>query len=361
MNITFRVDASLKMGTGHVMRCLALADALLAEGHHCHFITREHPGNLNGLIQQKGYTLSTLPSHDAREVDDDEALPPHAGWLGSTWQDDSAQTRHQLVGRQVDWLIVDHYAVDRRWEQELRRHCRRLMVIDDLADREHECHLLLDQSLGRQAQDYVPLLPVRSDLLLGPRFALLRDEFAQLRQRSLARRQNPALGKLLVNMGGVDASNVTSAVLNVLRDMTPSHWRIKVVMGATAPWRDQVIALTRNMPCPTEVIVNATNMAELMCEADLAIGAAGSTSWERCCLGLPSIMLILADNQRGVANQLQANGAAALIESVDLISTNLPAELELFHAPRYLKQMSSAAQNLTDGRGVERVVNILKQ
>lgn len=360
MNVAFRVDASLKIGTGHLMRCLTLADALSAEGHHCHFITREHPGNLNGLILQKGHSLSVLsPPHDlAHPV---EATPAHAGWLGSTWQDDAAQTKRQLAGKPIDWLIVDHYALDTRWEQTIAGHCRRLMVIDDLADRDHHCHLLLDQGLGRRAKDYLPRIPSFSEVLLGPQFALLRPEFAQLRERSLAHRKRPRLSNLLINMGGIDAPNATGAVLDCLRDMASPTWNIRVVLGATAPWRDQVVAAAGCMPCTTDVIVNTTQMAKLMSEADLAIGAAGSTSWERCCLGLPSILLILADNQFEIAKRLRAIGAAALIESIDLISTNLPAELERVSATGQLKRMSLAAEGVTDGEGTRRIVDILTQ
>ncbi|WP_160286036.1 UDP-2,4-diacetamido-2,4,6-trideoxy-beta-L-altropyranose hydrolase [Pseudomonas knackmussii] len=358
MNIVFRVDASLQMGTGHLMRCLTLADALKAQGASCHFICREHPGNLNAVVVQRGHSLSVLPYAPGAPLSDPVA-PAHAEWLGASWKDDAIQTLELLADETADWLIVDHYALDRRWESQVAKHCRRLMVIDDLADRDHECDVLLDQNLGRQEQDYSQRVPPSCQLLLGPQFSLLRPEFAQLREQSLAGRAGRKLQNLLISMGGVDADNATGQVLEGLRSIVDPHWNIQVVMGATAPWRAAVEALAQSMPCHTKVLVNTSNMAELMSKADLAIGAAGSTSWERCCLGLPSIMLILAENQRGIAEHLKLNGAATLIDSSNSVAELLPIEIDELRSAEKLTQMSSAAERITDGLGTERVTEIL--
>ncbi|MDG9857154.1 UDP-2,4-diacetamido-2,4,6-trideoxy-beta-L-altropyranose hydrolase [Pseudomonas nitroreducens] len=361
MNIVFRVDASLNMGTGHLMRCLTLADALKTAGHQCHFVCREHPGNMNSTVLQKGHTLSVLPAPSIQQHVA-TALPAHAGWLGASWQEDAQQTQHHLsAGQPVDWLIVDHYALDLRWESQLAAHCKKLMVIDDLADRDHACHVLLDQSQGRQEEDYSAKVPKGCLQLLGPQFALLRPEFALMRKQSLLRRKHPHIHNLLITMGGIDAHNATGQVLAALQALAQSHWNIQVIMGATAPWCEAVKTVAHAMPCPTSVLINTPRMAQLMSEADIAIGAAGSTSWERCCLGLPSLMLILADNQREVAHQLKAVGAATVIESVDQIAAQLPGEFERMCSSSKLRQMSEAAKNITDGRGAERVVNLLRR
>jgi len=140
--ISFRVDASLQIGTGHVMRCLTLADALKAAGASCRFICREHPGHLLGLIRQRGHAAIALPeivvdlSPAAREH---PFQPAHADWLGADWPTDAGQTQMALQGLVSDWLIVDHYALDARWESAVKTKYRKLMVIDDLADREHIC------------------------------------------------------------------------------------------------------------------------------------------------------------------------------------------------------------------------------
>jgi UDP-2,4-diacetamido-2,4,6-trideoxy-beta-L-altropyranose hydrolase len=161
MKIAFRTDASLKIGTGHVMRCLTLANALQATGAQCHFICCEHPGNLIAQIRQRGFAVSVLLAATKAHITDEQAVEQHsnyAAWLGAGWATDAAQTKVGFGATAVDWLIVDHYALDARWEQALRPLYRKLMVIDDLADWPHDCDLLLDQNLGRDAGDYSKLL-----------------------------------------------------------------------------------------------------------------------------------------------------------------------------------------------------------
>ncbi|MFH0934731.1 MAG: UDP-2,4-diacetamido-2,4,6-trideoxy-beta-L-altropyranose hydrolase, partial [Pseudomonadota bacterium] len=296
-SILIRTDASLDIGTGHVMRCLTLAEALREQGASCRFVCRAHPGNLIDLIRQRGFVVHSLPSDPDWQPRSTE--PAHAAWLGADWQADAEQTKVSAGGTAIDWLIVDHYALDGRWESALRGHSGKIMVIDDLADRVHDCDLLLDQNLGRNAEDYAALVPGGCTLLVGAKYALLRPEFSAQREYSLARRSAPQLKHLLITMGGVDKDDVTGKVLDALRVCTlPADCRISVVMGPHAPWLAQVRERAANMPWPTMVLVNISDMARLMADSDLAIGAAGCTSWERCCLGLPSLMMVLADNQR---------------------------------------------------------------
>ncbi len=289
MKVVFRTDASLQIGIGHVMRCLTLADALRASGAECSFICREHPGNLLEQIRQRGYAVLGLPASSADPIPRDleeAAESNHSSWLGSDWATDAAQTRVGAGETAIDWLIVDHYAIDARWEQALRPICRKLMVIDDLADRPHDCDLLLDQNLGRDVSDYRKLVPDDCTVLVGPRYALLRPEFAALRDYSMRRRAIPQLKHLLITMGGVDQADATGLALEALKDcQLPGGSHITVVMGPHAPWLERVQLLAAQMPLSTDVKVNVHNMAQLMADSDLAIGAAGSTSWERCCLG----------------------------------------------------------------------------
>lgn len=210
--VLFRTDASVTMGIGHVMRCLTLADALRASGAECRFVTRDLPGHLAAVIAQRGFAVSLLPAPSGPVPVDP---PAHAAWAGVSWQQDLADTLSVLP--QADWLVVDHYALDARWQQGLRDRVGRIMVIDDLADRPHAAALLLDQNLGREAADYDGLLPETCHRLTGPRFALLRPEFAALREAVLARRQTPRLAHLLITMGGMDAIDATSNVLRALK------------------------------------------------------------------------------------------------------------------------------------------------
>lgn len=376
MKVVFRTDASLQMGSGHVMRCLTLADALRAQGAQCHFISRAHPGHLMEVIRQRGYRVNSLvaPVQQAQaaiknsEVTVQESQqnqqhePAHAAWLGSTWHTDAQATAAVLTSLQPDWLVVDHYALDQRWEEALAAHYRQLLVIDDLADRAHHCDLLLDQNLGRQPQDYAGLVPAHCRVLTGPHYALLRPEFAALRPYSLQRRQaQPALRQLLITMGGVDQPNATGQVLQALKTCAlPPACRITVVMGLTAPWLQNVQELATHMPWPTEVVVNVNDMAQRMADSDLAIGAAGSTSWERCCLGLPTLMVVLADNQKEAAEHLQNAGAANCLAFSGLLHQNLHDQLQCFiDHPEQLRQISACASAITDGRGVERMVSAM--
>ena len=403
MKVAFRADASLQIGTGHVMRCLTLADALSARGADCQFICRAHEGHLIEFIRGKGYVAHALPilpsagsnltahgsdalirpTHeqsssvrpepvdwdcrnwvstgptpslaDGSATDRDLA---HSHWLGATQAQDAAACAPILGAQRPDWLIVDHYALDARWGLAMAQHYRKLMVIDDLADRLQACDLLLDQTFGRDAADYGQLVPANCHLLCGSQFALLRPEFAALRQYSLQRRAQPALRELLISMGGVDKDNSTSQVLQALRTCPlPADCRITVVMGAAAPWLGEVRTQAQDMPWPTRVLVGVSDMAQLMADSDQAIGAAGATSWERCCLGLPTTMLVLAENQRKIAEALCEAGAAHLVEASKL--NNQPLIASEYLAPLSLSAMSCAAAAITDGFGAAQVTENL--
>jgi len=368
VRVAFRTDASLTIGAGHVMRCLTLADALKAKGAHCHFISRAHPGHLLELIRQRGFECTALPAElsaqpaaNIQTTSDSAKEPVHAPWLGCAWQTDAEQTRAILAKLQPDWLVADHYALDQRWETALRPNFQQLMVIDDLADRPHQCDLLLDQNLGRQPQDYADLVPAQCKVLTGPQYALLRPEFAALRAYSLQRRQQPVLKNLLITMGGVDQPNATGQVLQALKGCTlPQDCRISVVMGLQAPWLPQVRAQAQDMPWPTEVLVNISDMAQRMADSDLAIGAAGSTSWERCCLGLPTLLVVLADNQKEGATALADSECALLLGEVENIKKSIQPMMHLLQKTEMLQALSQASYAATDGQGTKKVTTLLK-
>lgn len=359
MRIVFRTDASLQIGTGHVMRCLALADALRMHGVRSTFVCRSHPGNLLDFINQRGYkTIALVPADDVFQVTADSG---HSKWLGTDWVTDAKQTQKTIGDQEVDWLVVDHYALDRHWEEALRPYTRRILVIDDLADRSHDCDLLLDQNLGRHAKDYAMFLSRSTQILIGPAYALLRPEFAQWREHSLLRRaKQPQLKKLLITMGGVDQTNATGKVLAALTHcVLPVDFRITVVLGTTACWLTQVQAQSAAMNRPTQVLVGVSNMAQLMAESDFCIGAAGSTAWERCALGLPALVLILAANQHSGAMALQSNGAAWVAVDEHQLVTQLNEVFKKETQTTLLHKMSQTASKLTTGSGAEKVVKLL--
>ncbi|WP_426208440.1 UDP-2,4-diacetamido-2,4,6-trideoxy-beta-L-altropyranose hydrolase [Massilia sp. TWP1-3-3] len=360
MKVCFRVDASVDIGSGHVMRCLALAAALRLGGADCHFICRDLPGHLTGAVRQHGFEATLLKPAGASFGG--APAPAHAAWLGCRWQDDAAEVAPLLAVLQADWLVVDHYALDARWESMLRRDSMRLMVIDDLADRAHDCDVLLDQNLGRTAAHYRDLLAPHCPVLAGPAYALLRPEFGALRRHSLARREGAELARVLVNMGGVDQFNATAAVLQALaRSDLAQQCAISVIMGLNAPWIGAIRTLAANAARPIEVAVNVSDMALRMAESDLAIGAAGSTSWERCCLGLPTLVVVLAPNQAGGAAALEHAGAALALGTPAQIGARLPAALRHMGEGGALAAMSMAARALVDGLGVGRVLAAMRE
>ncbi|PXY00347.1 UDP-2,4-diacetamido-2,4,6-trideoxy-beta-L-altropyranose hydrolase [Halomonas sp. LBP4] len=362
--VAFRADASLEIGTGHVMRCLTLAEALAAQGAECHFLCREHPGHLIEAIEARGFTAHRLPMvrQEGAAARKDDAQPDHTHWLGTTWEQDAEACRPLLAHLAPDWLVVDHYALDARWEAAVLPERTRLLAIDDLADRPHCAGLLLDQNLGRAAEDYAGLVPMACQVLAGPQFALLRPEFAELRESSLARRRHAPFKRLLISLGGVDKDNATGQVLDALKACDlPKDLGITVVMGATAPWLYDVKARAAELPWPIEVVVNVSDMARRMAEADLAIGAAGSTSWERCCLGLPTLMLVLAENQQPIARALDTAGAAICVGRPEQIVDGLSRHLAALQVPDTLQAVRRAAAQLTAGEGVMTLCHAMHQ
>lgn len=291
-----------------------------------------------------------------------EGPPAHAAWVGVSWEQDAQQTRADLLVNAADWLVLDHYAFDARWQQAALTNGTKLMVIDDLADRSHVCDLLLDQNLGRKPSDYDGLISANTKCLIGPSYALLRPEFAALRAQALADRAGRRVKEVLIAMGGVDASDATSAVLTALRDAPlPQDLRITVVMGGNAPALACVEALAATMPWATQVVVDVPDIAARMASADLAIGAAGSTTWERCCLGLPSVIVQIADNQAGIAQAMTTAKAAlnpGLLTAPDF-AQNLRNALD--QVTQNLPTLSQNAAGICDGDGVARVLTALSK
>lgn len=352
----FRVDASIQIGSGHVMRCLTLAKALREHGIQCSFICREHEGHLGELIKKNGFELFLLSTEIGADLQIDSGLA-HSSWLHCSMDMDAKQTR-QVLPEKVDCLVVDHYALDARWESQMRSVCQKIVVIDDLADRKHDCDILLDQNLGTTETDYSELVPDYCIKLIGPKFALLRPEFAEWREYSLQRRKYPELKHILISMGGVDKNNMTGKILHQLSlSLLPDESTITVVMGATAPWLENIKSLAIKMPIFTKVLVNVENMAELIANCDFVIGAAGATAWERCCLGAPSIILVLAANQKRIA---QALVDANLVFFLDEQKIN---DFKLTNYLNYssIKNMIALSSSLVDGLGVSRVVDVVFQ
>ena len=336
MKVIFRVDASLEMGIGHVMRCLTLANELKQQNHEIIFICRELTGNHILLIK---YPVLVLPKNDNFQSDG-----LYLNWLGVTQEQDAEQTI-KVIPKNIDLLIVDSYALDEIWHKQLKPYTKKIMVIDDLADRQFNCDVLLNQNLGTQIEDYKDKVTDDCELLLGCDYALLRPEFPNLREKALIKRKNTKVIKnILISMGGSDITNKTYDILQEVSD----DLNIVVILGGISP-HNKIIKNYAKSKKNVKVVVDADNISSLMFDADLAIGAGGSTSWERCCLGLPTLLYVLAENQRKIAGNLEQLGA---VKIVDNLKVNLQNILNNFS---FWQIMSEKAQTVCDGIGVKRI------
>jgi UDP-2,4-diacetamido-2,4,6-trideoxy-beta-L-altropyranose hydrolase len=313
LRVAFRADASVEIGSGHVMRCLTLAASLRAQGAECRFITRALPGNLISRIEAEGYRVTPLPA-PAPETTPEPAPPPFAHWAGIPHAQDAAETLAALADG-ADWLVVDHYALDARWERAARPPGTKLMVLDDLADRPHDCDLMLDQTLGRESAEYDALLPRHTHRLIGPRYALLRPGFATRRPASLKRRADGQIRHLLVLMGGMDAENTVSDVLvGLAAGPLPPGVDVTVVLGSSAPHLAGVRALAATMPFPVDIRVDVTDMPALMEATDFAISASGLISYELICMGVPALLVPVSAIQEKVALETCRIAEARVVE-----------------------------------------------
>lgn len=339
----FRVDASTAIGIGHLMRCLTLADRLQRRNGEVHFIGRDLPEVCQEQIRAAGHTVHLLPEATTPP----DARPAHASWLGTSWQEDAEQTTAVLrnIG-DVATLIVDHYAIEQRWENLMRPHVRRIAVIDDLADRHHVCDLLLDQDyFPDPALRYAGLLPDGCQTLFGPGHALLRQEFIDAARTP--RERDGTIRRILIFYGGADQDNLTGLTLDALAPRLGPELEADIVVGAINPHVDALRARCDGQP-HVRLHVQAGNMAELIGVADLAFGACGTATWERCLLGLPAIVVVLADNQRESTDALvQAGVVESLGEAPNITIADLAAAFNRLAAePARIRALSAAARAL---------------
>ena len=350
MRVAFRTDAGGRMGTGHFMRCLTLAEALRHHGAQVRFISRNLPQHLLSMLGAKGMEFTPLLQETIQGPSDELA---HSDWLGTSQVNDARATSDALADQPWDWVVADHYALDQRWESAIRACGPRLMVIDDLADRQHDCDVLLDANFySDRATRYVGKVPVHCQLLLGPDYALLRSEFKTLRAQ-IAQRSGEVT-KILVFFGGVDADNHTGLAIEALASLHLAA-QVDVVIGAQHPYRDTV-----QQACHEHGFVchlQTPDIAALMASADLAIGAGGTAVWERCVLGLPTISFCLAANQGQQIADAAESGLLYAPTCVQSIAHTIAQHTRLLmENPALLKLISTRAMQAVDGQGSSRVI-----
>ena len=270
MKFIIRADAAIHIGSGHIMRCLTLAKALRDYSHTVKFICREFQGNLISYIRSQDFEVFNIPhlNNSLTSVDEENT---HSSWLEVSQEEDFDSCKTFLEKEKPDWIIVDHYALSEEWEVLARDHTKNIAVIDDLADRNHDCDILLDQNYGSLESSYAELVPNECKLLIGTQYALLRPEFAKYREISVARREKNSytINQILVNLGGIDKDNHTLSVLNALNACLQNEC-VKVVMGATAPHIEDIKLYAQEVGFKCEVLVGINNMACLLYTSDAA-------------------------------------------------------------------------------------------
>ncbi len=340
------------------MRCVTLAEALRLRGVRIVFICREHEGHLCEFIEQRGFEVNRLPQAARGGSVQDGRI--YAEWLGATWEEDLTGTRTAInqLAVQPDWLIVDHYAIDNRWERGVRSMVRHLMVIDDLADRAHDCDVLLDQNLVEHMETrYMGNVPAHACTLLGTNYSLLQPVYAEWHARAKVR--CGPIRRLFVYFGGADNDNLTGRSLEAFIRLNRPDIEADVVLAAGALHDDAIrtqVSGYRNIHLHQQL----PTLAQLMSNADLAIGAGGTTSWERLCLGLPAIVITLAANQRPVADCLSRRNLIRWLGDKDEAdAASIFRALSEVTGRDLDGQWSKACLESVDGRGVSRVCEAL--
>lgn len=334
MRVLFRVDASVTIGSGHIMRCLTLAKALLKHGAICHFACRNNKGHLIDLLQQAGFKTLSLPEELYCEEDDALAT------LG-------------LITEPYQLLVIDHYQLGQRYGTLLRQRCQKIMVIDDLANRPLECDLLLDQNLLPDMDSrYRSLVPAGCQQLLGPRYALLREEFYQPHCQTIP-------NHLLVSFGGSDEQNLTSLAIEAIASLKSLPVTADIVIGLNNPWQASIKQQCAQLS-NVQLHIQTNAMAVLMQKAQLMLGAGGATHWERCVTGLPALVVPVAENQQATTAYLDKLGACICLGNTQEITLeNINSQIDyLLSKPELLKEMSiSAKRIITKNAGTPDVVN----
>jgi len=358
LRIAIRTDASKCIGTGHVMRCLSLAETLSQQGAKVLFISRDLPGNLNAFINKKGFDLCRLPVSEIQDLNLD--WNRHATWLGVPWRQDAEETLGYLQNwGKVDLLVIDHYALEAGWEVMLRPVVNRILVIDDLADRPHDCDFLLDQNFfcGFEKR-YEKLVPVHCQKLLGPRYALLRPDFREV--RATRRLRTGDVKKILVFFGSTDPTDETTKALEAIRLLDRADISVDVVVGIGNQKKETIQRRCKALP-QTHFYCQVDNMAELLADADLSLGAGGSTTWERFAVGTPSLLIAVAHNQEEHSQDLGSKGLVVYLGRSDQVDrkTILKQLERMLLSPSRLLAMESAGLKLVDGLGTKRVTGFL--
>lgn len=358
MNIVFRVDAAPSIGGGHLSRCLTLASKLRDAGINCSFVMREHFDYLGQQVKASGFELFVLPRVNKESIDPTS----YVTWVGASWEDDANQTYRVItaeISGDINWIIVDHYGLDTQWEKFFLDKGIRVGVIDDLVNRRHCGEFLLDQTCGRDDSEYRSLVECNTRLFVGERYCLLRDEFFLARHEAVKKRKFfKKIRTILVSFGSTDPTGHTLNALKGLASCALSNSvEVLVVVGSSCPFLSEIELLAKALPYKTTLYIDSSQVAKIITRADIAIGAAGVSTWERCFLGLPTLLVKTAGNQTDVVNRVISSGAALgyfhSLESTDELN------MAIINLERKYKEISDSALSMKIGDGIGTIISFL--
>ena len=345
--IFVRVDSGYDIGFGHAIRCLSLAQTLKKMNFEICFISKKERGNISKLFEDKGFTVYYIQNSYSKSKKNDIIK-------NDINQTVKIITKHKAKS---SWIIVDHYDLDFKWEKSLRKFVDKIIVIDDLA-RKHDCNLLLDQNYNKNLKTrYDKLVPRKCIKLLGPKYALLRDEFPILR-KSIKPRKN--FKRILISFGGSDPTNETGKVLSAIKILKTNKQflEVNVVMGKSDKNKHKIKQLCNSIP-NAKLYESVYNIGKLMCKADLAVGAGGSSTLERLCLGLPPIVSIIATNQEESTMALGKKGYIINVGSAKNLTIKKYVEIFENLDVKKLQSISRNSLNVVDGKGGMRVAKTI--
>lgn len=325
--VFFRLDADARIGIGHLMRCLTIANELQRHGSLCHFLCRELMPSLHDRVASQGHMVHTVDNeHSAVGV---------------------------LSEFRPDWVVFDHYGLDATFENKAGAFSKSVLVIDDLADRSHDCDFLLDQGPLRTPDDYRPWVDPQCQLCLGTDYALVGPEFQHFCKPYVT-----SWERGLICFGGADPDNIAMTVLQAL-DSQPQMRRIKwtVISGTANPHWNELKDFTAHSPLDIVLIKHSDRIAELMANHDFAIGAAGGMTWERACIGIPTLAIPISDNQLISAEVIRHFRLGETLDPSALTSPLLASSLKRLKQHAHVYRQRSQA--MVDGLGITRLSKIL--
>jgi len=334
-NLFIRVDSGLDIGLGHIMRCFALAEVIKTMNFNVYFISKKIKGNIIRNIEDDGYKVFRLDSK-------------------SNWKIDARKTTEiiQHFKNEKNLLLVDNYELSKMWETSLKPAVNKIIIIDDFSNRSHNCNLFIDQNLHTSKKEINKKIPKNCKKLLGPKYTLLRKEFVECRKT--IKKRSGKINRILVAFGGSDEKNQTLKVLKAIKKLDKKKINVDVIVGE--PNKNKIkIKKICSMLKNSTYYQQTKNMAKIMNKADLAIGAGGIITWERCCLGLPSIVSIVSKNQEDAVNAVSKKGCLINLGRAErLISEDYLNAIKKLDS-RKLIRMQKKCMELIDGRGTERV------